>query len=411
MLGVDIVEISRIERLSERDRFLTRIFTDAELEYLESKTFNAHTIAGMLAAKEAVAKAFKTGISKELVFKSVEILHNADGSPYVNEFDKDIQALLAKEKAKSIEINISHDGNYAIAIAKLVFEKKKSNPYNRFNSRLLSRPNNSNKYNYGKVMIIGGSKGMTGSIVLAGKAALRSGAGMVYLLVPEAISSIVESKTCEEIVLSMNDKGNKYFGDFKRDELIEMIQDKSVIAIGPGLGTGAHAKRILEIVINNFDGPILIDADAINQLAKNPDLIKDNIYLTPHNMEFSRLSSFTLNEIEYNREESVKYFLDKYHVNIVLKGHNSIVANANNCYVNTSGNPGMATAGSGDVLTGIISALLARNNNFNMFKLAVFIHGLAGDMAAEKYGQTSLTAKDIIEFLPQAFGEINENWC
>lgn len=411
MLGVDIVEVSRIERLSERDRFLTRIFTDVEIEYLESKSFNAHTIAGMLAAKEAVAKAFKTGISKELVFKSIEILHNDDGSPYVNELNNDIQSLLKDKNAKAIEINISHDGNYAVAVAKLVFDKKENRKYKEFSSKLLKRPKDSNKYDYGKVMIIGASKGMTGSIMLAGNAALRSGAGMVYLLVPEVISSLVEGKTCEEIVLSMNDDGDKHFGNFKRDDLLELIQDKSVIAIGPGLGTGDHAKKILEIVINNFDGPILVDADAINQLAKNPDLIKDNIYITPHNMEFSRLSSFTLNEIEYNREESVKYFLDKYNVNIVLKGYNSIVANADNYYVNPTGNPGMATAGSGDVLTGIIAALLARHDNFDMFKLAVFVHGLAGDMAADKYGQTSLRAKDIIEFLPQAFGEINEDWC
>lgn len=411
MLGVDIVEVSRIERLSERDRFLTRIFTDVEIEYLESKSFNTHTIAGMLAAKEAVAKAFKTGISKELVFKSIEILHSADGSPYVNELNNDIQSLLKDKNAKALEINISHDGNYAIAVAKLVFDKKEHKEYKEFSSKLLKRSNDSNKYDYGRVMIIGGSKGMTGSMILAGEAALRSGAGMVYLLVPEVISSLVEAKTCEEIVLSMNDDGDKHFGNFKRDDLLELIQDKSVIAIGPGLGTGDHAKKILEIVMNNFDGPILVDADAINQLAKNPDLIKDNIYITPHNMEFSRLSSFTLNEIEYNREESVKYFLDKYHVNIVLKGYNSIVANDKNYYVNTTGNPGMATAGSGDVLTGVIAALLARHDNFNMFKLAVFIHGLAGDMAADKYGQTSLRAKDIIEFLPQAFGEINEDWC
>lgn len=411
MLGVDIVEVSRIERLSERDRFLTRIFTDVEIEYLESKSFNVHTIAGMLAAKEAVAKAFKTGISIELVFKSIEILHNADGSPYVNELNHDIQSLLKDKKAKAIEINISHDGNYAVAVAKLVFDKIENKKYKEFSSKLLKRPNDSNKYDYGRVMIIGGSKGMTGSIMLAGNAALRSGAGMVYLLVPEVISSLVEAKTCEEIVLSLDDDGDKHFGNFKRDDLLELIQDKSVIAIGPGLGTGDHAKKILEIVVNNFDGPILVDADAINQLAKNPDLIKDNIYITPHNMEFSRLSSFTLNEIEYNREESVKYFLDKYHVNIVLKGHNSIVANDKNYYVNTTGNPGMATAGSGDVLTGVIAALLARHNNFDMFKLAVFVHGLAGDMAADKYGQTSLRAKDIIEFLPKAFGEINEDWC
>ncbi|MDO4604512.1 MAG: ADP/ATP-dependent (S)-NAD(P)H-hydrate dehydratase, partial [Helcococcus sp.] len=125
-------------------------------------------------------------------------------------------------------------------------------------------------------------------------------------------------------------------------------------------------------------------------------------------MEFSRLSNYTLNEIEYDRIGSVKNYLDRYDVNLILKGKDSIVANKTEAFVNPTGNSGMATAGSGDVLTGIVAALLARENSFEMFKIACYAHGLAGDYAAKKYGKTSMLARDIIEHLPIAFGEIDE---
>lgn len=272
---------------------------------------------------------------------------------------------------------------------------------------LPQRIDDSNKYTYGKILIIGGSKGMSGSVFLASEAALRSGAGMVYTLVPECISSILENKTTEQIVISLNDDGKNEFGNFQREELLNIIQNKSVIAIGPGMGHSEYAKEILEIVLYNFDGPIVIDADAIDIIADNPEFVRENIYLTPHAMEFSRLSGYTLNEINYDRKGFVHNFLDRFDVNILLKGKNSIVANKEQFYVNETGNNGMSTSGSGDVLTGIISAFLARENTFDMFKLACFVHGLAGDLAAKRYGKTGMIARDIVKFLPYAIGELD----
>lgn len=407
MIGIDIVNVKRVEKLLQRENFIDRFFTKNEQDYLEERHFRHESIAGLIAAKEAVAKAFQVGIGKDLSFVDIEILHNENNAPYVNIESSKVGKIMDEKAVTQIDINISHDGDYATAVCNLnEFEDM------GFIEQLLpERDENSNKYDFGKVLIIGGSKGMTGSVVLSSEAALRSGAGLVYVLVPDSLSDIVEMKTTEQIVLSIHDHGYGEFGRFNREELLNVIQNKTVVAIGPGLGISEYARDIVEIVLNNFEGPVVLDADAINILALYPELMRENLYLTPHAMEFSRLSNYTLNEIEYDRIGSVKNYLDSYDVNLILKGKDSIVANRTEAFVNPTGNSGMATAGSGDVLTGIVAALLARENSFEMFKIACYAHGLAGDYAAKKYGKTSMLARDIIEHLPIAFGEIDEAWC
>ncbi|MGY3755502.1 NAD(P)H-hydrate dehydratase [Helcococcus kunzii] len=403
MIGIDIFKIDRVNKLKQKERFIKRFFTSNEIEYLKSRHFSSHSIAGLFATKEAVTKAFGVGISEELGLSDIEVLHDEKNAPYINTELNKIKILMEKKNIKNINVNISHDGDYAIAICKLSEEENKTG----VDSMLPQRIDDSNKYTYGKILIIGGSKGMSGSVFLASEAALRAGAGIVYTLVPECLTEILENKTTEQIVISLNDDGDKEFGNFKREDLLNIIQNKSVIAIGPGMGHSEHVKEILEIVLYNFDGPIVIDADAIDIIADNHELIRENIYLTPHAMEFSRLSGYTLNEINYDREGFVHNFIDRYDVNLLLKGKNSIIANKEQFYINETGNNGMSTSGSGDVLTGIISAFLARENSFDMFKLACFVHGLSGDLAAKRYGKTSLIARDIINFLPYAIGELD----
>ncbi|EHR35664.1 NAD(P)H-hydrate dehydratase [Helcococcus kunzii] len=403
MIGIDIFKIDRVNKLKQKERFIKRFFTSNEIEYLKSRHLSSHSIAGLFATKEAVTKAFGVGISEELGLSDIEVLHDEKNAPYINTELNKIKILMEKKNIKNINVNISHDGDYAIAICKLSEEENKTG----VDSMLPQRIDDSNKYTYGKILIIGGSKGMSGSVFLASEAALRAGAGIVYTLVPECLTEILENKTTEQIVISLNDDGDKEFGNFKREDLLNIIQNKSVIAIGPGMGHSEHVKEILEIVLYNFDGPIVIDADAIDIIADNHELIRENIYLTPHAMEFSRLSGYTLNEINYDREGFVHNFIDRYDVNLLLKGKNSIIANKEQFYINETGNNGMSTSGSGDVLTGIISAFLARENSFDMFKLACFVHGLSGDLAAKRYGKTSLIARDIINFLPYAIGELD----
>ncbi|MCT1796195.1 NAD(P)H-hydrate dehydratase [Helcococcus kunzii] len=403
MIGIDIFKIDRVNKLKQKERFIKRFFTSNEIEYLKSRHLSSHSIAGLFATKEAVTKAFGVGISEELGLSDIEVLHDEKNAPYINTELNKIKILMEKKNIKNINVNISHDGDYAIAICKLSEEENKTG----VDSMLPQRIDDSNKYTYGKILIIGGSKGMSGSVFLASEAALRAGAGIVYTLVPECLTEILENKTTEQIVISLNDDGDKEFGNFKREDLLNIIQNKSVIAIGPGMGHSEHVKEILEIVLYNFDGPIVIDADAIDIIADNHELIRENIYLTPHAMEFSRLSGYTLNEINYDREGFVHNFIDRYDVNLLLKGKNSIIANKEQFYINETGNNGMSTSGSGDVLTGIISAFLARENSFDMFKLACFVHGLSGDLAVKRYGKTSLIARDIINFLPYAIGELD----
>ncbi|MFM1524131.1 MULTISPECIES: NAD(P)H-hydrate dehydratase [Helcococcus] len=407
MIGIDIFKIKRVEKLLTRERFLDKFFTDAEKKYLESRNLNKNSIAGIIAAKEAVTKAFGVGIFEELGLLDVEILHNEKNAPYVNIEKDKIKLLMDKENIQSINITISHDGDYAIAVCKLLEIQ-----HNKFsNSMLPERKEDSNKYDFGKILIIGGSRGMVGSVYLASEAALRSGAGLVYALVPECVADTLECKTTEQIILTLDDNGKSNFGNFRREDLLNAIQNKSVVAIGPGMGVSENSRRILEIVLNNFDGPVVVDADAINILAKYPELIKDNIYITPHEMEFSRISGYSLNEILYDREGFIHNFLDRYDLNILLKGKNSIVADRNQIYINQTGNSGMSTAGSGDVLTGVVAAFLARENSIEMFKLACFIHGMAGDLASKRFGKTGLIARHIIEYLPYAIGEIDGDRC
>lgn len=409
MIGIDILKLSRVESLLKKERFLDKFFTENEKKYIHDRNFSLNTIAGLIATKESVSKAFGVGISKELGLLDIEVLHDKKNAPFINVNNEKIKKIIYEQNIKSINISITHDGEYAISICELESKnKEKELKVNKNKFSLPIRKKDSHKYDYGKILIIGGSKGMTGSVVLASKAALRSGAGMVYILVPKCIRNIVESKTLEQIVLDLNDEGLKEFGQFEREDLLNIIHTMSCIAIGPGIGKGIYAKNILEIVLNNFDGPIIVDADAISMMTEFEDLMNKNIYLTPHTKEFSDLSEFTVNEINYDRMMAVCNYLDRNDVNILLKGHNSIVANNEEYYINETGNNGMATAGSGDVLTGIASAFLALDNNFELFKTAVFVHGLAGDLASNCYGKTSMIASDIIEFLPKAIGEIND---
>ncbi|MDD7383367.1 MAG: NAD(P)H-hydrate dehydratase [Peptoniphilaceae bacterium] len=393
MIGNDIVSINKIKSVLDKNpKFLNRIFTNDEINYINKKTNKIQTIAGMFAAKEAIVKALKLNI-RDILKKNIEIRHEYS-SPE------------GFYKGQKIEVSISHQGDYAIATAFSNIELKRQN---NMNFKIEKRNRNTHKGDYGKVLIIAGSNGMTGAAFLSSTAALRSGVGLCYLDVPKSISKILQIKTTEVIVEEI-DCENFTFSQKVLDSIKKNIQKADSIAIGPGIGKGNEIYKLLYEIAKNFRGSILIDADAINAI-KNTEIFKlnKNIVLTPHEMEFSRISGMDINFIKNNREEAVKIFLKKNDVTIVLKGNKTIVANKNEIYFNSSGNPGMATAGSGDVLTGIISAFLARKiNPFESSKLGVFIHGLAGDIAKEKYGEEGMIATDILDNIPFAIKMIKE---
>ncbi|MGO3751751.1 MAG: NAD(P)H-hydrate dehydratase [Peptoniphilaceae bacterium] len=378
MIGIDIAEIERIGKLYKKygDRFLNRVFNKDEIKYLERKAFKSETIAGMYTAKEAIAKANETGIGK-ISFKDIKIYYK-NGSPYGKLFNK------------NYKLSISHDGGFAICVS--ILNKRSDNIFNR-------RKADSHKGDYGKVGIFAGSRGMTGSAYLSSLAALRMGSGLVYNYVPENIFDIMSIKHTEVIV-----KSNVGLD-------LKLLNELDSIALGMGIGKSRESKKLLEEILN-LEKNVIIDADGLNILSENKDLLKRRkpftTVLTPHLMEFSRLTGLNIEDIKKNSKKISKEFSKKYKVVLLLKGNKTIVTYGDKFYINNSGNPGMATAGSGDVLSGIIASLLGRGKNiFEATCLGAYVHGLCGDLASKSLGQESMIASDIIKYMPDVTKNID----
>lgn len=260
---------------------------------------------------------------------------------------------------------------------------------------LPKRADFSHKGTFGKVGIVGGSIGMAGSVTLAAQAALRAGAGMCYLFVPDDIYDTVCIKLNETIVR-------------KDSELEKYLGDLDAIAVGMGHAQNPRVKHIMKLIMQKFTKPLLVDGDGLNFLAANEAMLTKAacpMIFTPHEMEFSRLSKMELSDVIQNKIYfSTKYAKEKC-VTMVLKGPKTIVASpAGDVRINTTGNNGMATAGSGDVLSGIIAGLLAQGlSPYDAASLGVYLHGAGGDIYAEENSKYSLTASDLIASLPKAF--------
>lgn len=272
---------------------------------------------------------------------------------------------------------------------------------------LAKRRKESHKGNYGRVGIIAGSSGMTGASYLTSQSALRTGSGLVYNIIPKSLEIIMSIKLTEVIIRAVDDNGKGYFMKDSIEKVIEEINNKGVLALGPGIGVDKDIISLVKEIIINSNCPIVIDADGINCLSKNIEILKESkapIIITPHPGEMARLLNKNINEIEEKRKYYAKYISDKYNIFTVLKGHKTIVTSPNGeIYINNTGNPGMATAGSGDVLTGIITSLIGQGLEiFNGTKLGVYLHGLAGDIARDKIGEYGIIASDIVESIPYA---------
>ena len=238
--------------------------------------------------------------------------------------------------------------------------------------------------------------GMTGSSYLSSNAALKAGAGLVYNIVPREIFDIMSIKFIEPIA--------KTFDDL--EEMEKFLEGIDTVAMGPGMGLGAYGQEVFKKIIK-IEKNLLIDADGLNILSKNLNLFEErkdfSTILTPHEGEFARLTGLSLDEIKNNRKTVAEEFAKKYKVILVLKGHETLVTDGERTYTNRTGNSGMATGGSGDVLTGIISALMKNYDLFDAARLGVYIHGLSGDIYARKNSKTSLRARDLIENLSAVF--------
>ena len=278
--------------------------------------------------------------------------------------------------------------------------------------RLPARPADSHKGDYGRALLIGGSRGMSGAISLAGLAALRSGAGLVTLAVPRTIQDVVAAFSPCYMTRELADDGRFVVAN-AADEILKGAEQATAAAIGPGLGRGTATTDFVTRVYRELAAPLVVDADALFALASEPaGPAAGPRILTPHPGEFSRLTGRPLDakqRIDEAVELAKKWSAAGGNIVVVLKGQHTVVTDGRRLSLNQTGNPGMATGGTGDVLTGVITALLCQGlSPFDAARLGVHVHGLAGDLAAEKLGQVSLIASDLLDFLPVAFQNITQ---
>lgn len=270
---------------------------------------------------------------------------------------------------------------------------------------ITKRKRDSHKGTYGKAAFVSGSKGMAGAAVLNLNAALRSGSGLVKGFIPASIYNVVETMSLEAITHPFNEE-RLYFDEFSR----EVLSFADVVSTGSGCTNLFNYEKILNSLLDECLNPLVLDAEGINLL--NLEKLKNHrqeIVLTPHYGEMARLLNKGVAEIRENIIETARSFSLFYNAYLVLKGARSLISCPDgSIFINTTGNPGMATAGSGDVLTGIITSFIGQQIDIkHALMAAVFIHGLAGDIAAKNVGEYSLIAGDIIKYLPEAFKEIS----
>ncbi len=284
-------------------------------------------------------------------------------------------------------------------------------------SKFLKRDANAHKGTFGHVLIIGGSPGMTGAVCLAAMGALRAGSGLVTIAMPNSLNSIVEQKLTEVMTKPLPENSRGFLGFDAIEPILEISQKMDIIAIGPGMGISEEGEAFLSELLKRIKKPIVLDADGLKLLGKiidkTPDFIaslSSEIILTPHPGEMAALISIKTEEIQKNRLKIAEAYAKKWGVNIVLKGSKTIVASANGrTYLNVTGNVGMSTGGTGDILTGIIASFMGQGMNIHTAAaLGVFVHGLAGDKAVEEMGKYSLIAGDILDYLPRVLLELTD---
>ena len=267
-----------------------------------------------------------------------------------------------------------------------------------------------NKGSCGKAAIITGSQGMAGSGCLASKACLRTGSGLVYIGAPKSLLSIYQTVVPEAVGVGLTEY-NGVLGQNSIEGILTLIKKCDVAAIGPGLSTNEYIYYIISNIADKIDVPVVLDADALNAMARDTGLFSrfgNKVVITPHPGEMARLTGLDIDYIKENRFEVARKYAKLWGVTLVLKGARTIISDSSGkVHINPTGNSGMATAGSGDSLTGIITSLMGQGaDSYDAAVAGVFLHGLAGDYAARHKGEYGLTAMDIVESIPEAIGEV-----
>jgi len=273
--------------------------------------------------------------------------------------------------------------------------------------KLPAREPQSHKGDYGRVLLIGGSRGMAGSISLSGMAALRSGAGLVKLAVPEVCFDTVAGFEACYMTVSLPCDGAGRIASTAKQTLEPVLAEADSVAVGPGLGRSNELTELVAWLYSTLAKPLLIDADGLFALAQRSELLTTPPIapriVTPHAGEFARLSG--QNTIDENQRTALaEQFASQSGNIVVLKGYGTVVTDGKKTFINPTGNPGMATGGTGDVLTGVIAALIGQGlSSMDAARLGAYVHGHAGDLAAADVGQVGLVASDLVGYLPLAF--------
>lgn len=277
---------------------------------------------------------------------------------------------------------------------------------------LRPRDRQAHKGSFGHLLIIAGSTGKSGAAAMAANSAVRAGAGLVTLAAPATLNPILEIKTTEAMTLPLPDGGEGYLGPIALDAALAAVRGKDAVAMGPGLSWKLVTVDLVRSLLAALEPPLVIDADALNIISDDPDILlrrkAGTVILTPHPGEMARLAGITIAQVEADRIGVARAFAEKYRVYLVLKGARTLVAAPDGAIsINGSGNPGMASGGMGDVLTGVLGAMAGQGRDpFDACRLGVFIHGLAADLVAAEKGEIGMNATDVQERLPHAFNHI-----
>ncbi|MBR5155862.1 MAG: NAD(P)H-hydrate dehydratase [Clostridia bacterium] len=400
--GIDIIEISRIEdAIKKNPAFLEKVFSREEIEYFNEKGRNFQSLAGFFAAKEAFSKYMGTGISG---FKLCEISvgHKESGEPFLS----------FRGKKMDVSLSISHNKTTAVAVVCGTDDFIETPLKDEMKKLLPKREKNSNKGDFGRVLVIAGSCGMTGAAVLSAYSALRTGSGLVTLATADSERSIAAGFHPEIMTYGLCCENGIIKACALRD-ILKLSRDKDAVVFGPGIGQSNELIVVLEELMKNYTGKLLVDADGLNILAKRLEMLSEKtckIVLTPHPGEMSRLTGLSVDEIQKNRKAVAWDFAKRYGVCLVLKGYETVVAEKDReVYINQTGNPGMATAGTGDVLSGVIASLMGQGLEcFDASRLGVYIHGLAGDLAKNCFGEYGMVASDVMSKIPEVIRYISK---
>lgn len=258
----------------------------------------------------------------------------------------------------------------------------------------------SHKGDFGKILLLCGSLGYTGAPALSAMGALRSGAGLVYMGVPQSIYQIEAIKLNEPVIYPLKDCEGRLCRD-SLSQICDLLPKMDAVLLGPGLGQSQELKQVVHAVLRAFKGPLVLDADGINAICGHMDVLRERegvTILTPHEGEFKRLGV----DMSVGRKESAVRFAREYHSILLLKGHETVITDGETVYVNPTGNPGMAVGGCGDLLAGIITSFLGqRIDPLLAAACGAWVHGAAGDLCAAEIGQYGMLPTDMASALPR----------